>query len=138
MSTNTATSIEKLSRDECLNLLQFNGFVGRIGFVVEGRPLILPVNYFADESSIVFVTPAGTKLEHLASGVPVVFEIDDSRPLFHAGWSVIVQGTAQEVVDHEQLEGLRRGPLHSWALTSAEHWIRVTIEDISGRRILES
>ena len=36
--------IEELPREECLRLLQQESYVGRVGFIVEGRPMVLPVN----------------------------------------------------------------------------------------------
>ena len=45
---------------------------------------------------------------------------------------------AGEVVDPAELDLLRRGPLKSWATASTEHWIRIAIEEISGRRISEN
>jgi nitroimidazol reductase NimA-like FMN-containing flavoprotein (pyridoxamine 5'-phosphate oxidase superfamily) len=127
--------IEELPREECLRLLQTESYLGRVGFITEGRPMVLPVNYLTDEGSIVFCTAPGNKLSHLAGGAPVAFEIDASRSLYQSGWSVVVQGTAREVVDEHELELLRRGPLKSWATPSSEQWIRIAIEEISGRRI---
>ena len=130
---------EPLSRDECLRLLQEESFVGRVGFVAEdGRPVILPVNYLADESSVVFCTAAGTKLSSLRGGSPVAFEVDQSRPLYHQGWSVVVQGVAREITDAGELEDLRRGPLKSWVAPASEHWVRISIDEVSGRRVPES
>lgn len=130
--------LEILSPEECLELLTFRSFVGRVGFVVEGgQPMILPVNYIVDKGSVVFVTAPGTKLSYLAAGAPVAFEVDSHRPLYHTGWSVLVQGTAHEVTDPGEMDVLRRGPLESWAAPSASHWIRVSIDHISGRRIPE-
>jgi nitroimidazol reductase NimA-like FMN-containing flavoprotein (pyridoxamine 5'-phosphate oxidase superfamily) len=34
--------IEELSREECLRLLQYESYVGRVAFIAEGRPMILP------------------------------------------------------------------------------------------------
>ena len=34
-----------------------------------------------------------------------------------------------------ELELLRRGPLKSWGTPSSEHWIRITVDEITGRRI---
>ena len=135
MASSPQTRVHELSRAELVELLQFHGFVGRVGFVVDGLPLILPVNYLADEESIVFCTEPGTKLSALGGGAPVVFEVDDSRPLFHAGWSVVVKGTAREISDEEELDELRRGPLHSWATRSSEHWVRISMDEVTGRRI---
>jgi uncharacterized protein len=130
--------IEKLSKEECLQLLQRESYVGRVAFIADGRPMILPVNYLADDKTVVFCTAPGDKLTHLREGAPVAFEVDFSRPLYNSGWDVVVQGTAEEVVDPGELELLRRGPLKSWASPAPEHWIRITIEDISGRRISET
>jgi nitroimidazol reductase NimA-like FMN-containing flavoprotein (pyridoxamine 5'-phosphate oxidase superfamily) len=129
------TKVHDLTKAEALELLQMHSYVGRIGFVVDGRPLILPVNYLAGDESIVFCTRPGTKLSAVGGGAPVVFEVDDSRPLYHAGWSVVVKGTAREVTDENELDELRRGPLHSWATRSTEHWVRITIDEVTGRRI---
>ena len=43
--------IEKIPREECLRLLERESFVGRVGFVVDGRPMVLPVNYLAEGGS---------------------------------------------------------------------------------------
>ena len=120
-----------------MELLQLHSFVGRIGFVVEELPLILPVNYLADDESVVFCTEPGTKLSTIGGGARVVFEVDDSRPLYHAGWSVVVKGTAREITDVSKLDELRRGPLHSWATRSTEHWVRISMDEVTGRRIPE-
>jgi len=127
--------IEKIPREECLRLLERESFVGRVGFVVDGRPMVLPVNYLAEGGSVVFCTAPGTKLSALRDGAAVVFEVDASRPLYNSGWSVLVQGTAREVTDPRELELLRRGPLKSWGTPSSEHWIRITVDEITGRRI---
>jgi uncharacterized protein len=135
MATQLQTRVHDLTRAEAVNLLQQHAFVGRIGFVVDGRPLIIPVNYLADDESIVFCTAPGTKLSAIGGGAPVVFEVDDSRALYHAGWSVLVKGTAHEITDEASLDELRRGPLRSWATRSTEHWVCITIEEVTGRRI---
>jgi nitroimidazol reductase NimA-like FMN-containing flavoprotein (pyridoxamine 5'-phosphate oxidase superfamily) len=135
MATQLHARVHELTRREAVELLQFHGYVGRIGFVVDGRPLILPVNYLADDDSIVFCTGPGTKLSAIGRGASVVFEVDDSRALEHSGWSVVVKGTAHEIIDEGELDELRRGPLHSWATRSSEHWVRLSIEEVTGRRL---
>lgn len=127
-----------MNREECLRQLQFESYVGRVGFILDGRPVVLPVNYIADADAVYFCTSPGTKLSAVAAGAAVAFEVDASRPLYHSGWSVLVGGTAHEVTDPEELQSLRRGPLRSWAAPSAEHWVRISIDTISGRRIPEA
>ena len=70
METPLQTRVHELTRAEAVDLLQLHAYVGRIGFVVEGRPLILPVNYLADDDSIVFCTAPGTKLSAIGGGAP--------------------------------------------------------------------
>jgi nitroimidazol reductase NimA-like FMN-containing flavoprotein (pyridoxamine 5'-phosphate oxidase superfamily) len=127
--------LQVLGRDECIDLLTKHRFLGRIGLVVEGRPLIFPVNYIADRESVVFCTAAGTKLDAVGQGTDVVFEIDDHEPLYHSGWSVLVKGRAQVVTDESELARLRRGRLRPWVRGARANWIRVQIAEISGRKL---
>ena len=135
MTEPARANVEDMSRTDALDRLQRHGFVGRIAFIVDGRPMIMPVNYLADRDALVFCTGEGTKLSTLRAGVSVAFEVDDSRPVDRSGWSVVIEGTASEITDPAELELLRRGPLKSWAVRPSAHWIRVTYEHVSGRRI---
>jgi uncharacterized protein len=134
MTPDRVTVVEELSHDECLELLQHNSPVGRLGFLAEGRPMILPVSYMAEETFVVFCTTPGTKLSS-ATGASVAFEVDGVCLLYRSGWSVLVQGVAQAVTDPDEIERLRRGELTSWANPGPQLWIRVSIDEISGRRI---
>ena len=78
--------MDVIGRDECLQLLATRGF-GRLAVVVQDQPLIFPVNYALDRSSVVFRTDEGTKL-YAAVGRPVAFEIDDADAIYHEGWSL--------------------------------------------------
>lgn len=127
--------LQKLTRDECMELLRGQLLLGRIGYVVEGVPVILPVNFAVDGESVVFVTARGSKLSWLSNHARVAFEVDVGRPLDESGWSVLIHGTAHEVADPVELEALRQGPLHSWAVSPAEHWVRISLDEISGRRL---
>ncbi len=127
--------LEDLDRDTCIELLARHQFVGRLGFVVDGRPMILPVNYIFDTDSVVFCTTGGTKLNSVVSRADVVFEVDDSSALHQSGWSVVVRGQAEVITDAEQLERLRDGPLRPWAGGARATWVRISLDEISGRRI---
>jgi uncharacterized protein len=121
-----------LERDERVDLLTHESFVGRLGLIVEGRPLILPVNYMVDRGTVVFCTAAGTKLNAIVGGADVAFEVDDHRSLRHAGWSVLVRGRAEIKAD---LAHLRAGPLRPWAKGARTNWVRIPLDEVSGRRI---
>jgi nitroimidazol reductase NimA-like FMN-containing flavoprotein (pyridoxamine 5'-phosphate oxidase superfamily) len=127
--------LEVLDRAECVELLTHGSFVGRLGLVVDGRPLVLPVNYMVDRDTIVFCTAAGTKLNAIVGGADVAFEVDESRSLVHSGWSVLVRGRAQLVTDEADLAHLRAGPLRPWARGARSSWVRIALDVVSGRRI---
>ena len=130
-----AQRLESLDRDECIELLAHHRFVGRLAVVVDGRPLIFPVNYIVDHDSVVFCTASGTKLNAVVSGADVAFEVDDSVPLHHSGWSVLVRGYAEVITDPGDLARLRHGPLRPWAKGARANWVRISLDEISGRRI---
>ena len=91
---------EVLSRQECEVLLT-RGCVGRVGFVVGGRPQVLPVNYAADDAGVVvFRTSANSILMAVAMQV-VVFEVDGLDEAHRTGWSVCVHGTAREITERD-------------------------------------
>ncbi len=113
-----------LERAECEELLRHHS-LGRIGFVVDGWPVVLPVNYVMDGDDIVLRTDPATKL---AAGthwsVPVVLEVDAALTFFEPGWSVLAHGIAVEVRDEKELRRLRGLHLEPWAAGTRNQWIR--------------
>jgi uncharacterized protein len=130
----TTRTISPLGVDECLQLLG-ECYVGRLAFVLDGQPEIRPVNYIFHEGMVVFRMGLGRTVDHLAEGVPAVFEIDDVEPTYHEAWSVIVKGRTEEVWDPDELERYRELPLHPWAPGERLHYLRLLPSSISGRRI---
>lgn len=119
---------------ECALLLT-RGRVGRVGVSQGALPVVLPVNYAILDGDIVIRTGAGTKLDAALAGAVVAFEIDCFDPMYHEGWSVMVQGRAHEVVDSDELKRARTLPLKPWADGSRDRFVRISTERISGRRI---
>ena len=97
--------------------------------------MVLPVNYLADEDAVVFCTAEDTILGALPDGSPVAFEVDESHPLERTGVSVVVRGPARTVTDPGEVEALQRGPLHTWAPRAPQRWVRIGLEEITGRRL---
>ena len=123
-----------LDRDECTKLLRANN-VGRIGFVVDGWPTILPVNYAMDGCDLVIRTDTGTKLSVLRGGANASFEVDQLDVVYRSGWSVLVYGTADEISDESELEHVRSLQLRAWAAGQKSFWIRVRPVQVTGRRL---
>ncbi len=124
-----------LGRAECENLLRQHS-LGRIGFVVDGWPVVLPVNYVLDGDDIVLRTDPATKL---AAGthwsVPVVLEVDAALTFFEPGWSVLADGIAVEVRAEKELRRLQGLGLEPWAAGPRNQWIRIRVVQVTGRRL---
>lgn len=122
-----------LDPSECIERLESTP-IGRLGFVVDGAPLVLPVNFAYVEGAIVFRSVEGQKLDAAAQGQPVCFEVDRWDERTHTGWSVVVRGTAREVTDWSEKELLENVGLTPWAKEEWRgRWVRVEATEITGR-----
>jgi uncharacterized protein len=128
------TQLEVLSPDECRALLATQ-HVGRIGFTIGERPVILPVTYALHDGEVVFRTGAGSKLHASTWRAPVAFQIDGADVHTRSGWSVLVQGMAEAVTHGDELAALQRLPLEPWAPGDKGNYVKVRVEEISGRRL---
>jgi uncharacterized protein len=127
--------LEQFTKIECLELLGSQCF-GRLGVVVDGRPMIFPVNYALDGDTVVFRTDVGTKFDRAVLG-PVAFEVDSVDPVARTGWSVVVQGMGQEITWKldERSERLRELDVHPWVPGERVRWVEILAQTITGRRV---
>lgn len=124
-----------LTTEECDRLLSSTP-IGRVAFVAAGEPVILPVAYRYTRGTIVFRTARGEKLEAAGRRAPVAFEIDGWDAVGETGWSVLVKGVSEEVVDPAELEELRALGLRPWTeAVDRRLWIRIRADEVTGRRI---
>jgi len=126
---------EDLSVDECLELLRSHQF-GRIAVIIDGNPIVFPVNYGIDGDAVVFRTAPGTKLSGAAMG-RVAFEIDGTDESARSGWSVIVQGVGSEItgaLDHRS-EQLRHLDVQPWVPGEQARWVEILPKSVTGRRL---
>jgi len=125
--------LRELGERECIELLA-SQVVGRVVVVLAGRASVFPVNYVLDRGHIVFRTDEGTKLDAARAGATVTFQVDQSDPLYHTGWSVMATGPLETVTDPHDLGRVRGLPVRAWGRTGNQ-WVRMPITSISGRRI---
>ncbi|MET8145716.1 pyridoxamine 5'-phosphate oxidase family protein [Sphaerisporangium sp. NPDC005288] len=129
-----AAGLQVLSREECLELLASTP-IGRIVYTDRALPAVQPVNFHLDGTSIVIRTGTGSKLAAAAGNAIVAFEADEIDPRARTGWSVTAVGHARAVSDPEEIARLSELPLTPWAPGGREHFIVVSTEQVSGRRI---
>lgn len=129
--------LEVLDREACLTLVSEHPLkIGRVAFVQDGYPVVLPVNYRVDQGSIVFRTGLGSKLDSAAGGSPLAFEVDAVDAQWQEGWSVLAQGRGEEVVAPGELARLRTLGLQPWSPGERSRYIRLRPQRITGRRIV--
>jgi uncharacterized protein len=129
-----ASRVAVLSERECSRLLKTRS-IGRIAFVVDGRPEIFPVNYVFEERVVVFRTSSGLKLER-GPYAQAAFEVDDVDSESGVAWSVIVHGTAQDISSSidSLSERLRKLVVAPAAPGRRSSWMAIYAEQITGRR----
>jgi uncharacterized protein len=129
--------LEVLDVDECRRLLATQQ-IGRLGVAGGPSPLILPVNYALDRGVVVIRTHPGPLLA-AADHAGVAFEVDAIDPLTRSGWSVLVQGLAEEVTDAHRAELVARTRatgIRPWAPGEHGRWLRLIPQVVTGRRIV--
>ncbi|MBO0713199.1 MAG: pyridoxamine 5'-phosphate oxidase family protein [Acidimicrobiales bacterium] len=104
---------ELLSRTECRQrLAQAAGRVAHLGLVVDGKPVVIPVNYTMLDRDLLLRLGPGTTLDELGRSPVVALEVDVVPPEGGEAWSVVVQGVASPLKDPAALErAARSGPV---------------------------
>lgn len=126
--------LAELSRSDCLALLQQATF-GRVGVSIGALPVILPVFLTAIDGAVVFRTVPGTKLSAAVAGAVVAVEVDEYDEATGAGWSVLIRGVANQVMDSERAEVARSRLPTTWIGAVPERLVEVSADVVTGRRL---
>jgi nitroimidazol reductase NimA-like FMN-containing flavoprotein (pyridoxamine 5'-phosphate oxidase superfamily) len=130
-------TVHHIATEECYELLRTHE-IGRLGIIAEHYPLVLPVNYALDGTTLVIRTHAGTILR-AAEHANVTVEVDEIDRRTRSGWSVLVRGQAEEVGEHHRAELIARtraSGVEPWAPGEKGHWVRIIAHEVTGRRIV--
>lgn len=130
MMSNAEGPITELTKDEAWDFLR-KRTMGRLAVSVAGQPDIFPINYFADETSIVFRTAPGSKLLEVTINAAVALETDSYST--QEAWSVVVKGNAVVLEKQADIYAAEALPLRSWVPTVKPVFVRVTPSEIHGR-----
>ena len=129
-----SSALKPLPRGECIRLLRQTS-LGRIAYLLDDWPVVVPVNFAVDGEAIVFRTDPGAKLEAVFRAPRVALQVDSFDRIYKSGWSVLVHGIAEEVGPEERgrlAVSLRLSP---WAGGPKYHWVRVPMLQVTGRRL---
>jgi nitroimidazol reductase NimA-like FMN-containing flavoprotein (pyridoxamine 5'-phosphate oxidase superfamily) len=127
---------ESLTPVQCRGYLGAGG-VGRMVFAGP-RPEAIPVNYVMLGGDIVVRTGRNTTLVGRSAQTQVSFEVDRLDQALAEGWSVLASGLARVVTTPSELETVRSLGLEPWAGGDKDTYLRITVTDMTGRRIRAS
>ena len=119
-----------LCDDEAWDLLS-GVALGRLVTAGGGQVEIFPINFVAQDRSVLFRTAEGTKLFGAVMNDSVLFEADDHTDA--GGWSVVIRGTARVLSTAADIREADRAQLVPWIPTEKLRYVRITPNDVSGR-----
>lgn len=129
------TISRELSAEQAAALIRPDG-VGRLAICNDTGADIFPLSYVVDGESLVFrISPHGSLGTHHWGGI-VAFEVDYLDFEARRGWSVVVKGRAERIVDDDEASRLAetRDPT-PWAEGMRRLYVRLTWTEITGRVI---
>lgn len=126
--------VEDLPESTCRQLLGSSG-VGRIAINGDPSPLVVPVNYAAQDMTIVFTTAEGSKWEAARAGQPASFEVDGVDPKHRSGWSVLLRGRLEAIDEDDSEVAQLADSIDLLAGGDRPHVVRLHVDEVSGRRI---
>jgi uncharacterized protein len=126
--------LDYLDRTACLDLLARRPF-GRLVFTHRALPDVLPVNYRLDGDRLLLRLSSGSTAAKATCDAVVAFEVDDIDEASRTGSSVTVVGHAHEITAPGELARARSLGLEAWAGDERDHFVAITVEKVSGRRL---
>jgi nitroimidazol reductase NimA-like FMN-containing flavoprotein (pyridoxamine 5'-phosphate oxidase superfamily) len=127
--------LELLDEDECLTLIAGTD-VGRVAVSVGALPAVFPVNFGLAGRDVYFRTNPGTKLSAATDHAVVAFQCDNFDRGRHEGWSVQGVGVAVVVTEPDELARLDGLLVTPWVDTPRHHVVKISLEMLTGRRIV--
>ena len=127
--------IKELGVHDCWRYLRSTSLC-RIAFSEGDAVENYPVNFVPTNGTLLIRTGQGTKLASLADRKVVAVEADGMNQYGTIAWSVIIKGHAKVVTDAEEVQDAMEAGLSPWQPGQKNVLIRITPQDISGRRFV--
>ena len=126
-------ALVELDRATSLRLLSVLD-VGRLAWADGDRVMVFPLNFALDGEDILVRTPSPVILAAAAAHRVLTFQGDDFEPGIRAGWTVLVSGPAEEIVDPAEVERVQ-GLVTPWRSDGPFRVLRIRAEQVAGRRL---
>lgn len=124
--------IDEMGEKEIQGFLQQVGY-GHLGYIHEGKPYVMPMHYYLEDSDIYLFTTEGMKTHDIDANPEICLQVEEIHDPLH--WrSVIVTGraerlTLQQDIDHAMQFIKERNPTLSPAInrTWIDSWGRAEV-----------
>ncbi|MFD7915996.1 pyridoxamine 5'-phosphate oxidase family protein [Streptomyces sp. NPDC059752] len=131
-------STEQLDRSEALRLLGTVS-LGRIVFTHQALPAIRPMSHVVDGEDVLVRLDEGASHASLVAtpgepGIVLAYEADAIDPDTHLGWSVVVVGYTELIVNRDEAERLA-ALLGPWMNQPMAGVLRIRSELVTGFRL---
>ena len=137
MRPSTASNpVTRLERAECVRLVR-DRYIGRVGYLDGGRPVIVPVNYrLTPDGEVAVLTSSGAKRDAAEAGSVMSLQVDEVDLEYHSSWSVLISGKSRLIDDPEEAERqARQLRLRPWVGSDERtHLILIQPDRVEGRR----
>jgi nitroimidazol reductase NimA-like FMN-containing flavoprotein (pyridoxamine 5'-phosphate oxidase superfamily) len=94
--------IDEMSSKEIHELLHQGGY-GHLGCIHEGKPYVMPMHYYLEDSDIYLFTTVGMKTHDIDANPEVCLQVEEIHGPLH--WrSVIVNGRAERLTNQPDID----------------------------------
>jgi len=94
--------IDEMGQKEIQAFLQKVEY-GHIGYIHEGKPYVIPMNYYLEDSDIYLFTTEGMKTHDIDANPEICLQVEEIHNLSH--WrSVIVMGRAERLTEQQDID----------------------------------
>lgn len=132
---NDSRTFTHLDAAECWRLMGEHG-VGRVVFLGDTWPRIVPTTYDAVSGTAYFRAPVYGELARRVAGHTASLQMDDIDPGTLTGWSVLMTGTAHRVEDAATVASLwPLGRPDAWFPGKETQWIALPVDTVRGQRV---
>jgi nitroimidazol reductase NimA-like FMN-containing flavoprotein (pyridoxamine 5'-phosphate oxidase superfamily) len=125
--------VEQLDPGDCMRLLT-SVRLGRVAWAGAEGPQVLPVNHTVLDGNIVFRTDIYSAIAEATRDSTVAFEADELDDRMRSGWSVLVVGHSEHVLDRDEVAQLFRRMGEPWAPGSRPLVAKIVPTQVTGRR----
>jgi uncharacterized protein len=98
--------IDEMGQKEIQEFLQQGGY-GHLGFIHEGKPCVMPMQYYLEDAEIYLFTTEGIKTHDIDANPEICLQVEEIHDSSH--WrSVIVNGRADRLTDQPEIDRVRQ------------------------------